>query len=70
MSEVEGERGRGRPRMNWMVGVKKYVSENGMTWVDVQLMTGERTEWRNFFVATPCGNKASGKGRGKIEKIS
>jgi len=27
-SEVEGERVRGRPRMRWMNGMKKYVSES------------------------------------------
>lgn len=61
---LEGEVGqRWGGWMEW----KKYASESGKTWMDVQQMIGNRVEWRNFVVATLWGNKALGKRRKKKE---
>ena len=32
VSEVDGDRGRGRPRLRWRDGVEKYIREGGLSW--------------------------------------
>ena len=48
MSEVKGERGRDKPRMKWMDGMKKHVSETCKGWIDIQGTLKNRVEWRVF----------------------
>ncbi len=47
-SEVDRQRGRGRPRVRWMDGVKRYMSESGV------LHGGDS------FMAIPSSTKVSG----------
>ena len=40
VSEVNGDRGRGRPRLRWRDGVEKYVREGGLSWGEGRQMAG------------------------------
>ena len=48
VSEVDGDRGRGRPRLRWRDGVEKYLGEGGLSWGEGRQMTGDRGTWRRF----------------------
>ncbi|MCP3679428.1 MAG: hypothetical protein GY782_03855 [Gammaproteobacteria bacterium] len=52
-SEVEGTRGRGRPRFRWRDGVGKYLREGGLSWEEGRLLTGDRVTWRRFVLGHP-----------------
>ena len=52
-SEVEGQRGRGRPRTRWIDGVERYMSENGVGWEEGRLLTENRGLWKRFFCGHP-----------------
>ena len=45
-AEVEGNRGRGRPRRRWMDGVKGCVSDRGLTTPEAKECVKDRREWR------------------------
>ena len=53
VSEVDWERGRGRPRLIWRDGVEKYVREGGLSWGEGRQMTGDRGTWRRFVRGHP-----------------
>lgn len=40
--------GRDRSRMNWIDRGKKYMSESGKRWVDVQCLVRDKVAWSNF----------------------
>ncbi len=52
-SEVEGTRGRGRPRCRWKDGVGKFLREGGLSWEEGRLLTGDRVTWRRFVLGHP-----------------
>ena len=53
VSEVDGDRGRGRPRLRWRDGVEKYIREGGLSWGEGRQMTGDRGTWRRFVRGHP-----------------
>ncbi|MCP4337615.1 MAG: reverse transcriptase family protein, partial [Desulfobulbaceae bacterium] len=55
-SEVEGRRGRGRPRTRWKDGVKRYMSEGGVGWEEGRQLTRDRNAWRQFICGHPPGD--------------
>jgi len=44
-AEVEGDRGRGRPRRRWMDGVREALEGRGMTVEEGRVRAGDREEW-------------------------
>ena len=49
-SNVEGRRGRGRPRRVWIDGVEEIIREKGLDIRDARELTRDRGEWsRRFF---------------------
>lgn len=46
-----------------MDAVEKYVSESCKRWVDVQQMTEDRVEWRNFVLDHPLRKKKASSER-------
>ena len=55
-SEVEGQRGRGRPNMRWKDGVRKYMNEGGAGWGEGRRLTGDRGAWGRFVRGHPFGD--------------
>ena len=53
VSEVDGVRGRGRPRLRWRDGVERYMREGGLSWGEGRQMTGDRGTWRRFVRGHP-----------------
>ncbi len=51
-SKVEGQRGRGKPRVRWKDGIERYMSEGGVGWEEGRQLTGNRNVWRQFI----CGH--------------
>ena len=48
MSEVRGERGRGRPPFRWMDGVRKVWAEREMGLEEAKGVCRDRNEWRRM----------------------
>ena len=48
MSEVRGERGRGRPPFRWMDGVRKACAEREMGLEEAKGVCRDRNEWRRM----------------------
>ena len=48
VSEVRGERGRGRPPFSWIVGVRKACAERGMGLEEAKGACRDRIEWRRM----------------------
>ena len=48
ISEVEGERGRGRPRWRWMDGVSDLLSRRGLSVHQGMTVAEDRREWRRI----------------------
>jgi len=46
ISEVEGVRGRGRPRGGWVSGVKELLRDRGLGWEEGLRLTEDRNEWK------------------------
>ena len=59
-SEVEGQRGRGRPRVRWKDGVERYMCEGGVGWEEGCQLTEDRVAWRQFIRGHPFGDNSSG----------
>ncbi len=55
-SEVEGQRGRGRPRTRWRDGVERYMSEGGIGCEEGHQLTWDRKAWRQFICGHPLGD--------------
>ena len=47
MSEVDGTRGRGRPRLRWIDGVKSACNERGLTLEMAKEVCRDRNSWRS-----------------------
>ena len=47
-SGVDGRRGRGRPNMGWMEGVKTAVRNRGLTLEQAREFVHERSVWRGW----------------------
>ena len=47
-SSAEGVRGRGRPKLGWMDGVKRAVEERGVNVDGAKELACDRSEWRAF----------------------
>ena len=47
-AEVEGNRGRGRPRRRWMDRVKGRLSERGLSIPEAEECVKDRREWRRI----------------------
>ena len=47
-AEVEGNRGRGRPKRRWMDGVKGCLSDRGLSIPEAKECTKDGREWRRF----------------------
>ena len=54
MAEVSGGRVRGRPRLDWMDGVKVALGNRGMTVEAARQCAKDRKEWRAAIFALPC----------------
>ena len=48
VSEVEGERGRGRPPFRWRDGVRRACAERGMGVEEARRVCLDRDEWRSL----------------------
>ncbi len=55
-SEVEVQRGRGRPRARWKDGVERYMSEGSVGWEEGHQLTRDRNAWRRFICGHPLGD--------------
>ena len=47
-ADVEGDRGRGRPRRRWMDGVIGCLSERGLSIPEAEECVKDRREWRRI----------------------
>ena len=47
-SEVDGERGRGRPKLRWMDGVSELLNRRGLGLQEGVRVAGDRREWRRI----------------------
>ena len=48
LSSVEGRNRRGRPKMEWMDGVKKALSSRNLTIEQAKVVVNDRSEWRRI----------------------
>ena len=48
ISEVRGERGRGKPLFRWIDGVRKACAEREMTLGEAREVCRDRNEWRRM----------------------
>ena len=47
-AEVDGNRGRGRPRRRWMDGVKGCLNDRGLSIPEAKECVKDRREWRRI----------------------
>ena len=48
MSELKGERGRGRPPCSWMDGVREACAERGIVLEEAKRVCRDRNVWRRM----------------------